>query len=106
MSGVVEQYENEQERKHLNNYLEQLLNGEDITGAAAGISKQVIAEGEGSLSDKQRFVFDRDVRGPFLELKCEQCGETIPYESAYEALHGDGLCPSCAHSKAKFFEKD
>ncbi|MGI2031404.1 hypothetical protein ACRQ1B_03325 [Rhizobium panacihumi] len=106
MSSIVEHHEREQERKSLNGYLEQLLNGEEITGAAAGITKQVIADGEESLSQKQEFVFNRDVREPFLNLKCEQCGTSIPYDDAYEALHGDQLCSGCKHDKAKFFAKD
>ncbi|MBX5130964.1 hypothetical protein HJB53_31225 [Rhizobium lentis] len=106
MSGIVEQMEREDEERDLKAFLQQLVDGEDLTGDAAGITKQVIAKGEESLVGKQRWVFNERVRKPYLFPVCEQCGDTISWDQAYYALHGDGLCASCQHDKEKFFAKD
>ena len=106
MSGIVEQAEREREEADFRGFLQQLVDGEDITGAAAGITKKVIAEGESSLIGNQRWVFNEKVRKLFLLPCCEQCGDSIPWDQAYEALHEGGLCASCEFDKQKFFAGD
>ncbi|MGO4117180.1 hypothetical protein [Rhizobium ruizarguesonis] len=106
MSGIVEQKEREDEDRDYKAFLQQLVDGEDVKDAAAGITKKVIAEGEESLVGKQRWVFNEAVRKPYLFPVCERCGDTISWDQAYEALHGDSLCASCQHDKDKFFAED
>ncbi|MGO8657874.1 hypothetical protein ACC771_20045, partial [Rhizobium ruizarguesonis] len=48
MSGIVEQKEREDEDRDYKAFLQQLVDGEDVKDAAAGITKKVIAEGEES----------------------------------------------------------
>jgi hypothetical protein len=105
MSGIVEHHENMKLEQSRNNYLQQLIDGEDIKGAAAGITKKVIADGEESLSQKQSYVFNEEVVKPFLYLKCEQCGTQIDFDDAYEALHGNMLCASCQYDRDKLMGK-
>jgi hypothetical protein len=66
-------------------------------GDAAGITRQVIDRGEESLSEKQRFVFKRDV----LSLDPGECvrGCDIPWSEKFEAMDNGGLCSWCAKMK-------
>jgi hypothetical protein len=41
-------------------FLQEIVDGEHLEGAALGITKLVIDKGEDALSDKQRFVFNRE----------------------------------------------
>ncbi|MDK4735601.1 hypothetical protein [Rhizobium sp. CNPSo 3490] len=106
MSGIAEQKEREDEERDYKAFLQQLIEGEDITGAAAGVTKKVITDGEESLVGGQIWTFDEHVKKPYLSPKCSQCGDHISWDQAYYALHGGGLCASCQHDKDKFFSKD
>ena len=78
-------------------YLSELLDNGHIEGDAAGITRQVIDRGEDSLTDKQKFVFKRDV----LSLDPGECvrGCDIPWSEKYEAMDNGGLCSWCAKMK-------
>lgn len=99
MSGIYDEVERRVEESEYRYFLQQLIDGEDISGVAAELSRQVIAKGEESLSGFQELTFDAQVRRPFLRLKCSQCDDYIPFNEAYEALHGDELCGMCAENK-------
>lgn len=105
MSGIVEQHDKMKLEQSKNSYLQQLIDGEDIKGAAAGIAKKVIAEGEESLSGKQSYVFNEEVVKPYMHLKCEKCGTPIDFDDAYEALHGGMLCQTCQYDRAKYMDE-
>lgn len=102
MSGVSEWAMAKEAEDEYKGFLVKLVEREDITDkAAVGITKKVIAEGENSLSEKQRFVFKKEVQGKFPQPTCENCGETIPWNEAYEHIHGENMCSSCQHSYNK-----
>lgn len=98
MSGVSEWAESQQQKEDYNDFLQQLIDGGDIDGAAAGITKSAIAKGIESLSNKQRFVFDRDIAGDFSQPECERCGGIIPWTEAYHHIHHEKWCSGCKHS--------
>jgi hypothetical protein len=76
-------------------FLELLIENEDLNRDAHGITKQVIAEGEDSLTPRQRFVFQRDVLRVF-DKPCEGCDCHIPWDEKYDAYHErDGFCVYC-----------
>ncbi|KAB2716971.1 hypothetical protein [Brucella intermedia] len=95
------------EEKSFRDYLQELVDREYIRDEpAVGITRQVIARGESSLSEKQKFVFDRDVMSDYGRPVCEQCGESIPYSDALFAMEEcSGRCSSCQHSYEKFMEE-
>jgi len=101
MSGVVEQAERERYEREYREYLKALIDQELITGAAAGITKQVIDKGEGSLSGGQVSTFDTHVRKPFLSPKCSQCGASLDFSEATNSLDNGGLCQSCEYDVGK-----
>lgn len=71
----------------------------DKDSAAYGIAKQYLHEGESTLSEKQRYVFNKEI-APVIFKKCSRCGEGIELSSlpiAYE----DGLM-LCGYHRHKF----
>ena len=78
-------------------YLSELLDNGYVEGDAAGITRQVIDRGEESLTDKQKFVFKRDV----LSHDPGECvrGCDIPWSEKLEAMDNGGLCSWCAKMK-------
>jgi hypothetical protein len=82
-------------------FLELLIKNEDLNGDAPGITKQVIIQGEDSLTPRQRFVFKRDVLRVFVR-PCEGCGCDIPWDEKYDAYHErDGFCFDCHDGMTK-----
>lgn len=77
-------------------FLQELVDHGHLSDVAAGITRQVIAQGETSLSPKQQAVYDREVKEPFLNAECERCGGDIPASELSGALDNDGLCGWCA----------
>ncbi|OAE39610.1 hypothetical protein [Brucella intermedia] len=106
MTSIVEFENASHEDKSFRNYLQELIDREIIHGGSAeGITRQIIAQGHDSLSDKQKFVFERDVMSAHGLPVCEMCGESIAYENALYAIDEcEGRCSSCQHSYDKFME--
>ena len=68
-----------------------------------GISKQVIAKGTRSLSERQAYIFKEHVEIPFCHLECWRCSDVICVQDAYDLELGDvaDLCSSCKHDWEK-----
>jgi hypothetical protein len=81
-------------------FLQEIVDGEHLEGAALGITKLVIDKGEDALTDKQRFVFNRDVKQEFITEECSRCGCEIPWCEMY-AAYDTKVCGWCAHHMAK-----
>jgi hypothetical protein len=80
----------------LSEFLRELMEAGYLEGAAEGITKKVISEGEESLSPKQQFVFKRDVLDEYITPECKRMGCQIPWEEMLEAHDNGGLCSWCA----------
>ena len=85
----------------LSDFLREILDGGHLEGAAEGITKKVIADGEDSLSDKQRYVFKSHVLDEFVTDECIRCGSDIPWSEMYEAYDNGGMCGWCDHMTKK-----
>ena len=85
----------------LSEFLSELLEGDFLDGAAAGITRQVLDRGLDSLTEKQKFVFDRDVMQPFGNKPCEICQSEIPMSEKAHALENGGMCNYCWHKMEK-----
>lgn len=72
-----------------------------LDGAAKGITKLVIDKGDGVLSEKQKFVFEKDVLGQYVIEECARCGADIPWSEMYAAHDNGGFCNYCEHMMAK-----
>lgn len=104
MSGVVEEAERRREEAEYRDFLRKLVDGGDLEPhgeMAVGITKLYIDKGPDALSEKQAYVFKRDVQGNFPQPECDVCTTPINWPEAYDALHGDCLCGGCFHDKER-----
>ena len=73
-----------------------------LDGAAQGITKLVIDKGADVLSEKQQYIFERDVLSQYVTKECARCGTTdIPWCEMYGAHDNGGYCGYCNHMIAK-----
>jgi hypothetical protein len=86
-------------------FLQLLLDGERLEGAAKGITALVIDKGSDSLTPKQRFVFERDVIRAYTSDGCSRCENSIPWSEMCASLENGGLCNYCWHSEEKEMEE-
>lgn len=82
-------------------FLQQIVDMGDLEDTALGITKQVINQGEKSLSEKQEHVFQRYVLDRFTVSKCSRCGSDIPWCEMYDASTKNGMCNYCWHKTEK-----
>ena len=82
-------------------FLQEVIDGEHLEGAALGITKLVIEKGSDKLSPKQRHVFQHQVLGEFTRDGCSRCEAEIPWSEMYAALDNGGLCNYCWHMSEK-----
>lgn len=91
----------EAEEHGLNEVLAYLLEGDLINGASAGIARQVIDRGTDSLTEKQRFVFDKHIEGEF-RTECDVCGCRRSWDEVRDSLFLEhSTCFSCLHTLSK-----
>lgn len=95
------------EQSGYQDFLGQLIDGGDIGDRAAeGITKKVIADGEQSLSDKQRFIFTSKVKNVFRRPVCSLCGEAVEWDIAYEEMgSSQPRCSSCNYRYEKMLNE-
>jgi hypothetical protein len=74
-------------------FIQELIDGGRLEGAALGIAKQVVAKGPDSLSGSQDAVLEATMREFSTEL-CESCGNPIPWSERYQAAKS-GRCCGC-----------
>lgn len=84
-----------------NDFLQQIIDMEHLEGAALGITKLVIEKGEDALSDKQKYVFKKQVLDEFTTSECSRCGGDIPWSEMYDAATEHGMCNYCWHMTQK-----
>lgn len=77
-------------------FVQDLINTKRIEGKEAGIAKQMLDKGYGSLSDKQVFVFEKMIENNSID-ECKRCGCDIPWCEMLEALDNGGYCNYCQH---------
>lgn len=87
-----------------NGFVEELINSSRLEGKEAGIAKLMLDKGYDSLSEKQKFVFDRVIENNTVD-ECQRCGEDIPWCEMLEALDNGGYCGYCQHMMEKMNEE-
>ena len=90
--SIDDHVDNELEDRKI--FLQELIDNDDLDGAAHWITKKVIAGGEDGLTPEQKLVFKRNVLGNFVTEKCRN-GHGIPWPEKYKALHNGGFCFHC-----------
>ena len=84
-------------------FLEELITRDELEGTVAGITKQVIAKGVNSMSDKQKAVIDKFVEKYKLDYECDIClNGNINRLTDYFNVMEKGVCPMCEYDREKF----
>jgi hypothetical protein len=77
------------------------LHQHELGEIAAGITKQVMGKGMGSLSEKQLAIFKDQVVDAWLMRTCKCGGHSIEGDELIGLWENDGYCSRCAHRMAK-----
>ena len=85
-------------------FVQDLIQSGRIEGKEAGIAKQMIDKGYGSLTEKQRYVFDKMIENNSVD-ECKGCACDIPWCEMLEALDNGGYCSYCQHMMEKMEEE-
>jgi hypothetical protein len=80
----------------LNAILQHLVDSGQIQGPARGIARQVIARGENTLSQRQEWVFNTQVRAQYITRACRLCEDLIPLSEVVDSWSNGDLCANCA----------
>ena len=87
-----------------NGFVEELINSSRLESKEAGIAKQMLDKGYDSLSEKQRYIFDKAIENNTVD-ECQRCGVDIPWCEMLEALDNGGYCGYCQHMMEKMNEE-
>ena len=87
-------------------FLQELIEWEQIEGAALGIAKQVLDKGLESLSEQQDFVFRKYVVEANFVDRCKRCGNEIAWHEMVFAHRNGGFCEYCEHMRNRASESD
>lgn len=81
-------------------FVQALINSGRLEEKEAGIAKRMLDKGYDSLSEKQRYVFDKAIENNSVK-ECKRCGCDIPWCEMLEALDNGGFCNYCQHMMEK-----
>lgn len=81
-------------------FVEELIKSGRLEDKEIGISKRMLDNGYSSLSDKQKYVFDKMIDNNSVEV-CKRCACDIPWCEMLEALDNGGYCNYCQHMMEK-----
>ena len=81
-------------------FVEDLIKSGRLDDKAEGIAKRMLDKGYDSLSDKQKYVFDKAIEENYVK-ECQRCACDIPWSEMLEALDNGGYCNYCQHMMEK-----
>lgn len=81
-------------------FVEDLIKSGRLEEKEEGIAKRMLDRGYDSLSDKQKYVFDKAIEENYVE-ECKRCACDIPWSEMLEALDNGGYCNYCQHMMEK-----
>lgn len=78
-----------------NDFIQELIDGKRLNDTKEeGIAKHVIDKGFDTLSEKQKFVFEKAI-SYYVYEECTRCGEEIPWSEMSAAEDNGGMCSWC-----------
>jgi hypothetical protein len=78
-----------------NDFIKELIDNKRLNDSKEeGIAKLVIDQGFDSLTDKQKFVFEKSI-DHYIFNECSRCGEDIPWCEMSAAEDNGGKCSWC-----------
>lgn len=98
MGQVKDKMLDDHQDNDLVDFLTQLIKREELSGAIAGIAKQVISQGVRSMSHPQKSAIDSFVESYKKNHECERClSDNVTDLTDYIAVADQGLCPMCQY---------
>lgn len=91
---------NTEDINELNGFVQDLIMLGRIEGKEAGIAQRMVDKGYDSLSEKQKYVFDKMIKENSVS-ECQRCASDIPWCEMLEALDNGGYCNYCQHMMEK-----
>lgn len=88
------------EEEDFEGFVQDLIKSGRLDDKEIGISKLMLDKGYDSLSEKQKYVFDKAIEKNSIEY-CERCSCPIPWCEMMEALDNGGYCNYCQHMMEK-----
>ena len=82
-------------------FLKQIIDMGRIDDPALGITKQIVGSGMNSLSERQKYVFDRCILKEYVVSSCARCRSNIPWCEMIDAYDNGGFCGWCDHMMNK-----
>jgi hypothetical protein len=79
-------------------FLRSRLEQVDQDSRAAGVIRQVLAQGEDTLTNKQSWVYENEV---VVDDRCNICSQSIPDTELAASFNNGGICGWCEHQKNK-----
>lgn len=88
----------------LSAFVEELIDSKRLEGMEAGIAKLMLDKGYDSLSEKQRYIFDKSIENHTID-EYQRCGVDIPWCEMLETFVNGGYCGYCQHMMEKINEE-
>lgn len=88
----------------LSAFVEELIDSNRLEGMEAGIAKLMLDKGYDSLSEKQRYIFDKLIENHTID-EYQRCGVDIPWCEMLETFVNGGYCGYCQHMMEKINEE-
>ena len=88
-------------RDDFRDFIQELIDGNELEDAALGVAKLFVDKGEEAFSEKQKHVFDNHVVKQNTIEECKKCSNDIPWCEMYHALDNGGYCSYCWHMVQK-----
>lgn len=88
----------------LSAFVEELIDSNCLEGMEAGIAKLMLDKGYDSLSEKQRYIFDKSIENHTID-EYQRCGVDIPWCEMLETFVNGGYCGYCQHMMEKINEE-
>ena len=86
-------------------FLQDLIDANQLEGKELGITKRVIAMGYDSLTPRQKWVFDDCIEQHSIE-RCKSCGKLVSWSDMMYALDNGCRCEECDHREREWFGED
>lgn len=88
----------------LSAFVEELIDSNRLEGMEAGIAKLMLDKGYDSLSEKQRYIFDKSIENHTID-EYQRCGVDKPWCEMLETFVNGGYCGYCQHMMEKINEE-
>ncbi|WP_286732665.1 MULTISPECIES: hypothetical protein [Sphingobacterium] len=86
---------NRYKEEDFSGFVQELIDGQHFNdNKESGIAQLVIDKGFDSLSEKQKYVFEKAI-SHYVYEECERCGNDIPWSEMYFTDENGGFCGWC-----------